>query len=34
MQAREAQTWAVQFLEAHPGLRMVGGVKVVRGREA
>jgi|GEM_PF-4934676 len=34
MQAVEAQTWAAQFMEAHPGLRIVGGVRVVRGRSA
>jgi hypothetical protein len=28
----EAQTWAVEFEKAHPGLMIVGGVKVVRGR--
>ena len=31
MQAVEAQTWAVRFLEAHPGMRMER-LSVVRGR--
>lgn len=33
-QMLEAQTWAVAFEKAHPGLRIVGGVRVVRGVQA
>lgn len=33
MQAVEAQTWAVSWLQAHPGMRMES-LKVLRGRGA
>jgi hypothetical protein len=33
MQMVEAQTWAVSFLKAHPGMRMES-LRVVRGVEA